>query len=124
MSFYTVINCMDGRVQDTVNMYLKNRFHVDFVDVITEPGPVKLLSDAASESILESIHNRISISIEKHYSKGIAVVAHEDCAGNPVEKGNQLVHLKNAKKYLQKYYPNITIISLWATLSGTVTEIA
>ncbi len=123
MSFYTVINCMDGRVQESVNNYLKNKFNVKYIDVITEPGPNKILCDQNPSNIIDSIHKRISISINKHYSNGIAVVGHEDCAGNPVSKKEQINHLKKASEYLQKYYPDHEVISLWADLSGHVTEI-
>jgi len=34
MSYCTVINCMDGRVQLPVIKYLKERFDVDYVDSI------------------------------------------------------------------------------------------
>ena len=39
MSFCTAINCMDGRVQLPVIRFLQERFKVDYVDVISEPGP-------------------------------------------------------------------------------------
>lgn len=35
MSFYTVINCMDGRTQLSENEFLRNKFGVDYVDTIT-----------------------------------------------------------------------------------------
>ena len=45
MNFCTVINCMYGRVQLPVNKYLQKRFNVEFVDTITEAGPVFIISD-------------------------------------------------------------------------------
>ena len=39
MSFCTVVNCMDGRVQLPVIRYLQERFEVPYVDSITEVGP-------------------------------------------------------------------------------------
>ena len=43
--FGTAINCMDGRVQEPVAKFLKEIYGIDFVDTITEPGPVKILSE-------------------------------------------------------------------------------
>lgn len=114
---------MDGRVQDSVNSYLKKRFSVDYIDVITEPGPVKILADKSPVPLTDSIHDRIAISIHKHQSNGIAIVAHEDCAGNPLTKEQQCDQMKKAVIYLQECYKNTTIIPLWADLSGSVTEI-
>ena len=37
--FYSAINCMDGRVRLPVISYLRERFGVQHVDVITEAGP-------------------------------------------------------------------------------------
>ena len=45
MKFYTVINCMDGRVQLPVIKYLQKRFNVEYVDSITEAGPNLVLSE-------------------------------------------------------------------------------
>ena len=38
MCFCTAVNCMDGRVQLPVTSYLQERFNVEHVDSITEPG--------------------------------------------------------------------------------------
>ena len=43
--FATAITCMDGRIQIPVIEYIKSNYGVDYVDVITEPGPNKILSD-------------------------------------------------------------------------------
>lgn len=42
--FGTAINCIDGRVQLPVIKWLKENYYLDFVDMITEPGPDKVLS--------------------------------------------------------------------------------
>ena len=45
MTFFTVINCMDGRVQLPVINYLKQKFNVEFIDTITEVGPNKIIAN-------------------------------------------------------------------------------
>ena len=43
--FATAISCMDGRVQDPISRYIKEKFNVDYVDTITEPGPNKIIAE-------------------------------------------------------------------------------
>ncbi len=57
MSFCTVVNCIDGRVQLPVINYLADYFDVDYVDSITEAGPVAILAEKQSSDIAESILN-------------------------------------------------------------------
>ncbi|MDY7038627.1 MAG: carbonic anhydrase [Thermodesulfobacteriota bacterium] len=126
MSFCTAINCMDGRVQLPVSAYLKKRFNVKFVDMITEAGPNKILGKQTSYSLIESVFDRLRISVEDHYSVGIAIVGHHDCAGNPAEKEEQRPHTVAAAKYIGKRFTrwkNIPIIGLWVDETWSVSEI-
>ncbi|MBC7345036.1 MAG: hypothetical protein H5U03_06435, partial [Clostridia bacterium] len=88
--FAATINCMDGRTQLPVINYVKDKYGVDYVDVITEPGPNKLLAERGDEALLASIRRRLEISVLKHGSRHVVIVGHHDCAGNPVEKETQL----------------------------------
>jgi hypothetical protein len=94
--FATAINCMDGRTQLPVIEWVKREHKVDYVDTITEPGPVRILATATDAAALESIKRRLSISVNKHGSTRVAIVAHADCAGNPVDKETQLRQLRLA----------------------------
>ncbi len=123
MSFYTAINCMDGRVQLPVINYLKDRFKADHIDSITEAGPVLHLAEKTDSQQTKSILQRIEISINNHKSTGIAVIAHYDCAGNPVDDQTQISQLQPAISFLASYYPNIEIIGLWVDSTGSVKEI-
>lgn len=85
-TFFTTIGCMDGRVQDAVASFGSEKFGALFGDTITEAGLVGLLSKGTSDQfLLDSIKNKINISMEKHHSKGIVVHGHAQCAGNPVD---------------------------------------
>jgi len=114
---------MDGRVQLPVITFLKERFRVDYVDVISEPGPNRILAEQAESARVESILHRVNISVEKHGSKGIAIVGHYDCAGNPAEKGEQLSHLQTAIDFLGNHYGGVDIIGLWVDDQWQVTEV-
>ena len=112
MSFYTAINCMDGRIQESVTNYIKKKYNVLFVDMITGAGPVKILSNKKIEN-LESIISCIDISLKQHKSKGIAIVAHYDCAGNPISDEEQKKLLKKSVAFLSDKYINISVCGLW-----------
>lgn len=105
---------MDGRTQECVKKYMQQKYGVDFVDAITEPGPIKILAENSNTPIIENIKKRIAISVEKHGSKVIAIVGHHDCAGNPVSKEEQINHLKQAKKVVEGFGFPAEVIMLYA----------
>lgn len=109
--FATVINCMDGRVQDPVNKWMKTYTGATYIDVITEAGPDKIMASTATASRL--ILKRILVSRDKHYSKQIALVAHHDCAGNPVSKEKHMEQLQQAAKIMATWNLEMTILMLW-----------
>ena len=123
MPFCTVINCMDGRVQLPVNEYLRKELSVDYVDTITEAGPVRILADDNESSLARSILNRVDISVNKHKSKVVTIVAHHDCAGNPFDKDEQLEQLKAAVRWLTEKYPETKILGLWIGSDWVVEKI-
>ena len=123
MSFYTAINCIDGRVQLPVINYLMERFKAEYIDSVTEPGPVLCLAEKTDSEQGRSILLRTDISINKHKSTGIAIIAHHDCAGNPVDDQTQIAQLAPAAEFLASHYPNVDIIGLWVGANFSVKEI-
>ncbi|MBN1124736.1 MAG: hypothetical protein JXA82_07005 [Sedimentisphaerales bacterium] len=124
MSFATVINCMDGRTQLPVIEYLKGRFGVEYVDSITEPGPIRILAEQTNQRLLDSICVRLDISVDKHKSRAVAIVAHHDCTGNPLPKKEQLEQLNKAMGYVAEHYPEVTVLGLWVDDHWQVSEIS
>ena len=122
MSFCTTINCMDGRVQLPVIKYLQEKFDVDYVDSITEPGPNLILAQQTNVDIVESIFNRLKISVNHHGSVGIAVVGHYDCAGNPATKEQQTVHTLDSIRCIKSRYSDLEIVGLWVDENWEVSE--
>lgn len=123
MSFCTAINCMDGRTQLPVISYMQRRFQCVFVDMITEPGPNRILAEQSEAAPMKTLDQRIRISLDKHESRAIAIVGHEDCGGNPIAKEPQLTQLATARAYLQETYPEAEAIALWVDLNGNVEEL-
>ena len=123
MKFCTAINCMDGRVQVPVIQYLRDRFDADYVDIISEAGPNRILADGSDTPALESIDRRLRISIEHHQSVGIAVVGHHDCAGNPSSSAEQRCHTVTAILRVQERFKDVPVIGLWVDENGEVSEL-
>ncbi|HTX87115.1 MAG TPA: carbonic anhydrase [Candidatus Nanoarchaeia archaeon] len=121
--FGTVINCMDGRTQKVVADFLQSRYGLDWVDTITEPGPNKILADGLDINIIENIRQRLEISINKHGSNLIAVVGHEECAGNPVDKEEHIKHLRLAQKRVEQFGFMTEIILLWVPAGWDKVEV-
>lgn len=169
--FGTALNCMDGRTQDAVKQFLQERYGVEYVDQITEPGIVRVIAgvikgrspnglldgksgfvrakpvrrDKAyqvrygaerldgcsrtdrfpaempfddrpinqSEPSIGWLRRKVSISIDHHHSQQIAVVAHAECAGNPVDRTIQLAQLRMAVQTVQAWQPTVTVVGLW-----------
>jgi len=85
-TFFTTVGCMDGRAQGVVAEFGRRKFGARYPDTITEAGLVgKLSQDLPDQIFLDSIKNKLDISLEKHHSLGIVVHGHQECAGNPVD---------------------------------------
>ena len=122
MSFCTVVNCMDGRVQLPVIRYLQDRFEVSYVDSVTEAGPVKSLAQPVDEAVSQSILRRVAVS-RTHGSKVVAIIAHDDCAGNPEDETTQRRQLEEAADFMAGHFPDMLILGFWLNRDWSVFEV-
>lgn len=104
---------MDGRIQEAVRKFMTQKFGVEYVDMVTEPGPSKILAEHTNTAIVENIEKRVAISVEHHGAKAVAIVAHFGCAGNPVTKEEQIEHLRQAKKTVEEFGFAVPVVLLW-----------
>ena len=108
-TFFTSIGCMDGRVQEPVAEFGRKKFAAKFADTITEAGLVGTLSQKSiDKNLFSSLKQKISISLDKHHSKGIVVHGHQDCAGNPVEDEEHKKDILKATELIQSLIPKNT----------------
>jgi hypothetical protein len=114
---------MDGRSQVPVTEFLKKKYGVDYVDMITEPGPDGILAANQDKATIESIKKRVGISTGKHGSKHIAIAGHDDCAGNPVNEDTHLAHIRSAVKTVKSWGVKAEVIGLWVDDKWKVNEI-
>jgi hypothetical protein len=121
--FVTAINCIDGRVQVPISQYLKKRFDADYVDMITCPGPVRVLSLGEDQTLMQQLHDGVRISRCNHGSRLIAVVAHHDCAANNVSKEIQFDQMAESINRIEFWKLAVAAIGLWVNDNWDVEEI-
>jgi len=101
---------MDGRTQLPVIHWIKEKYDVDFVDIITEAGIDGVI---AIQRNIEEIIRSINISLNINKSNRIFIVGHYDCRGNSVDKKTHRKHIQKAVRRLKKIWPRIEIVGLW-----------
>ena len=123
MSFGTSIHCMDGRIQEPVQRYLKEAFALTYIDSITEPGPARVLSAAENQSIIDAITDKVRISVDHHQSQLIAISSHHDCAANPFDEEVKKEQITISAHNLKRIFPQCDIIGLWVDDTWQVTVV-
>lgn len=113
MKFSTAINCIDGRIQLPVIHFLRSRFNGGWIDMITEAGPCKILSEHTCQGTVDSILKRMDISVNTHNSREIAIVGHHDCAANDADKLEQCRQVKQSIEFLKGHFPQPEYIGVW-----------
>jgi len=122
--FACAINCMDGRVQDAVKNYMKENYGVDYVDMVTEPGPNKILCECqdCDKGVIEDVKKRVGISVNGHGSKVVAIVGHDGCAGNPAGKEEQIEQLKKCKEAVEGFGFPAEVVLLYVNGDWTTVD--
>jgi len=117
--FVTCLNCIDGRVQLPVLQWIINNYQISFVDMITEPGIVSIISDNKNP-LFDSILEKVKISLNIHNSNTIFVIGHDDCAGNPesqqIQKNQIIRSVEILKNKISDINPSCKILGLWIPL--------
>jgi hypothetical protein len=97
--FGTALNCIDGRTQEPVISHMKKNYNIDGVDMVTFPGVDGIFSSDKHSAEVGSIKRAVSISVEKHGSRIVAIIGHHDCAGNP---GDREHHHSDIRRTMSK----------------------
>jgi len=103
---------MDGRPLRKVADYLATSFGARYLDTITTAGMVRHLVTDTEQTA--AIMASLGLSIRKHGSRHVAVVAHHDCAGNPVPDKTQKQQVSTAVARIKTAQPEIEVLGLWA----------
>lgn len=118
-TFGTAINCIDGRVHEPVVSWLIDRYQLDFVDLVTEAGPDKVLAGGNSVS-QEEIKRKVEVSLVNHDSRVIAVSGHDDCAGNPVAYDQHVDQIIKSVDVVKNWGHPLPVLGLWVDESRSV----
>ena len=110
--FGTALNCIDGRTQIPVIEWLKENFDVDYVDLITEPGMDKVLSQGEWVET-ERLREKVIVSITAHSSNVVVVVVHYDCAANPVCDCKHFCDIIASTSKVKSWRLPVRVVGLW-----------
>ncbi len=119
-NFATSVSCMDGRIQFPLASWIKEKYSVDFVDVISEPGVDKKIVENTD---LESIKQKVGISINAHKSKLIVVSGHAHCAGNPVSDDVHISQIKKSVEIISSWDVDADVVGVWVDGSWNVNAV-
>lgn len=120
--FATAINCMDGRTQNPVSNWVKSNYSVENVDMITEPGCDKVLSEKNIDLIAQ-IKSKVEISVNAHKSSLVVVVGHHDCAANNTTKEVHLKQIQKSVNVVKSWNLPIQVIGLWVNEEWKIEQI-
>lgn len=121
--FGTAINCIDGRTQEPVIDFMKHKYGIDGVDMVTFPGVDGIISSSGISDAIASIRKAVSISIEKHGSRIIAVIGHFDCAGNPGNREHHYAHLSKSIQQVSSWNFDAEIVGLYVNDKRQIEEV-
>jgi hypothetical protein len=124
LRFALAITCIDGRVQRPVVDYIRRTYGVDYVDLITEPGPEWALTDPTRAGVQAAIQRNARFSVKGHDAELVAVTAHDDCLGNKADPEKRLAQLRTAQQVLAGWGLGVDVLGLWVHLDGKVEEAA
>lgn len=100
-TFFTVVGCMDGRVQGVVAQFGEKKFKAKYPDTITDAGIVARISKNPDPKYFGDLQKKLLVSIDKHNSTGIIVDGHQECAGNPVDDQTHKNDIQNAVEFIK-----------------------
>lgn len=121
--FGTAINCIDGRTQEPVIDFMKHKYGIDGVDMVTFPGVDGIIMSSGISDTIALIRKGVSISIEKHGSRIIAVVGHFDCAGNPGNREHHYANIGKAVQLVSSWNFDVEIVGLYVNDKRQIEEV-
>jgi carbonic anhydrase len=110
--FATAITCIDGRVQQPVSDWMKLHANVHYVDLITEPGPDKVLSSETTY-VVDEIIRKVSFSVRHHASAVVGLCGHYDCAANSAGREEHIEQILEGVRVILAYHLNVRVLGLW-----------
>ncbi|MEK7571272.1 MAG: carbonic anhydrase [Patescibacteria group bacterium] len=110
-TFFTVVGCMDGRIQKPLAELGTRLTGAEHPDTLTHPGMVGFLADPdiTSTEVFERIVQGLNISTQGHKTKGVLVAGHEECLGYPVEDDNHRKTTVRAAEKIKHWFRKLDV---------------
>lgn len=118
-TFAVAVNCIDGRTIQPVMDWVKANHHVDYVDMVTEPGPDKLLT-AGTPAQIEGVKTKVLVSVNAHGSKVICIAGHYNCAANSVTDAEHRQMIQQSAQVIAGWNLPVRVIGLWVNQSWQI----
>lgn len=118
-TFGCAINCIDGRAQLPVLEWVKFHGHVQYVDLVTEPGAVGVI-DGKDLKRSNYLRERLMTSVRVHTPSIIAVAGHFDCIANPVAPEVQKEQISGAVLALRVWHNQTRVVGLFVNEYGSI----
>ena len=119
--FAVAVTCIDGRFHEALASWMKSRFGVEHIDLVTAPGVSAALA-SGDVGVTDGTLTRLRPSLEAHHAAAVVVAAHEDCAGDPSRRREQLADLRLATARLRALLGDARpIIGVHLGIDGTIT---
>ncbi len=112
LTFGTLVTCIDGRVQRPTILWMREQYNLDYVDVISEPGPDKLMAEGWPGDVAP-VRTKVGFSISAHASRLVALCGHYDCAGNPATPDEHRAQISAGVRLLRSWNLGADIVGLW-----------
>ena len=123
-TFATAVGCMDGRGQEPVSEYARARWHVSYIDTITDAGIVNHIAHTHNVEYLANIKTKIiDVSVLKHGSRGVVVWGHQECAGHPVPDEHHIEDIKKAAKRIHEMEPGVEVVPVFVIRQDSSWEV-
>lgn len=117
-SYCTAVCCIDGRIHGPLVDWLRHTLSVDYVDLITEPGPERALTQSWRREL--DVKERVQVSVRAHGTRVAALVAHHGCAANPSPEQEQLRELRQAVERIRGWQLFADVLALYVDGSRVV----
>ena len=120
--FAVAVTCIDGRTHEPLVRWVRERFHAQHVDLVTQPGADAALSRCVSD-ICDGIRDRMCVSVTAHASRVVVIAGHDDCAANPVSAEEHRRHIVEAVREVERWNLDAVIVGVWIDADGVVSVV-
>ncbi|MDD4062346.1 MAG: hypothetical protein PHV25_01005 [Candidatus Pacebacteria bacterium] len=112
-----VIHCMDFRLIEKTNSFLKENYGTENYDLISVAGSSKVIAEGNGDYLLK----QIEISHNLHDSKRVILIHHSDCGAYQIqdkdqEKTKQFEDMEKSESAIKRMFPDMEVDKIWAEI--------